>query len=149
MAVKIDLLQSELQQGGLRRGLQFLNAPIEHRYTAVYRLSNGMLRNVELCDKEGEIKPEFLEEVPLNDSFCQFVLRDGLFQTSNTSDDRRLDGHKYQGVLMSYHGVPVLDSQGELFGTLCHFDALTRPLSDEDFELLQAAARMLPAYLPR
>ncbi|MBT9462747.1 MAG: guanylate cyclase [Hydrogenophaga sp.] len=147
--MKIDLLQAALQQGRLRQGLELLNAPVAHRYTALYRLSDGVLRNVELADKENEIKPEFLEEVPLKDSFCQFVLRDGLFKSSNTADDHRLDGHKYQGVLMTYHGVPVLDNQGELFGTLCHFDALTCPLSDEHFDLLKAAAGMLPAYLPR
>ncbi|MES2841514.1 MAG: guanylate cyclase [Pseudomonadota bacterium] len=149
MAVKIDLVQTAFQQGRLRLALEVLNAPVAHRYTALYRLSDGVLSNVELVDKENEIKPEFLAEVPLKDSFCQFVLRDGLFKTSNTADDHRLNGHKYQGVLMTYHGVPVLDNQGELFGTLCHFDALTRPLADEHFDLLEAAARVLPAYLPR
>ena len=149
MAVKIDLVQTAFQQGRLRLALEVLNAPVAHRYTALYRLCDGVLSNVELVDKENEIKPEFLAKVPLKDSFCQFVLRDGLFKTSNTADDHRLNGHKYQGVLMTYHGVPVLDNQGEFFGTLCHFDALTRPLADEHFDLLEAAARVLPAYLPR
>ena len=43
-------------------------------------------------------------------------------------------------MLLTYHGVPVLDNRGELFGTLCHFDAEQRELSDEQFELLQRAA---------
>jgi GAF domain-containing protein len=149
MAFDIDLLRTELQASGLHHGLRLLNATVQHRYTAVYRLADGILKNVELFDKQDEVKPEFLEEVPLADSFCQFVLRDGQFRTSDTGQDHRLDGHKYQGVLMSYHGVPVLDNEGQLFGTLCHFDALTQPLSDEDFESLQDAAHTLAAFLPR
>lgn len=149
MPFEIERLRSELQKGGLAGGLRFLNDPVGHRYTGVYRLQDMLLKNVELYDKQGEMRPEFLAEVPLGDSFCQFVLRDGAFRTEHSGEDARLDGHKYQGVLLSYHGVPVLDNAGELFGTLCHFDALQRDLSDEDFDLLQQAARLLPAYLPR
>lgn len=149
MPFKVEHLRSVLTQGGLVAGLQYLNDPIQHRYTGVYRLGQGLLRNIELFDKAGEVKPEFLMEVPLGDSFCQFVLRDGVFRTDHSGQDDRLEGHKYQGVLLSYHGVPVLDNHGELFGTLCHFDAAQRTLADEDFAFLQQAARVLPGYLPR
>ena len=147
MPFLIEKLRTELAQGGVRRGLQFLNDPVDHRYTGVYRLASGMLKNVELFDKEGEVTPEFLMEVPLEDSFCQFVLRDGLFKTHNSGEDNRLDGHKYKGVLLSYTGVPIVDNRGELYGTLCHFDALQRQLSDEDFDVLRQAAKVLPDYL--
>ena len=149
MPFQLEKFQSELKRNGLASALGLLNQPVNHRYTGVYQLRDGNLCNVELYDKEGEVKPEFLMEVPLHDSFCQFVLRDGVFRTSDTGKDDRLDGHKYQGVLLSYHGVPVLDNQGELFGTLCHFDALQRDLSDEDFELLQHAARLIAPYVAR
>lgn len=130
-------------------GLAFLNARVPHRYTAIYRLDGGRLRNVFLFDKQGEVRPDFLEVVPLADSFCQFVIRDGLFKTSNTAQDHRLDGHKYQGVLMTYHGVPLLDNGAQLFGTLCHFDAESLQLSDAEFEFFSQAARLLPPYLAR
>ena len=126
-----------------------MNEPVEHRYTGIYRLEQGVLKSVELVDKDGEIKPEFLSEVPLEDSFCQFVLRDGLFRTSDTGKEPMLIGHKYQGVLLSYTGVPIVGEDGSLYGTLCHFDALRRELSEEDFEHLKEAARMIPEYLPR
>lgn len=130
-------------------GLAFLNARVPHRYTAVYELSEGMLRNLYIFDKLGEVVPDFLEAVPLQDSFCQFVLRDGLFTTVDTAADKRLDGHKYQGVMGSYHGLPLLDNHGELFGTICHFDTTRHPLSDDEFEVLRQAARLLPRYLQR
>lgn len=87
-------------------------------------------------------------EVPLEESFCQFVLRDGVFRTSDTGSESMLDGHKYQGVLLSYTGVPIVDGDGKLYGTLCHFDALKRDLTEEDFGHLKDAARLVSAYLP-
>ncbi len=149
MSFSAERFRSEVEQGGLARGLQLLNDPVEHRYTGVYRLDVGVLKSVELVDKAREVKPEFLMEVPLEDSFCQFVLRDGVFRTSHTGKESMLDGHKYQGVLLSYTGVPIVGADGVLIGTLCHFDALERGLSEQDFEDLQNAALLIPEYLPR
>jgi hypothetical protein len=130
-------------------GLSYLNARVPHRYTAVYNLTQGILRNTHLYDKHGEVTPAFLQEVPLQESFCQFVVKDGLFCTSDSSRDERLDGHKYQGVMGSYHGLPLLDNFGELYGTLCHFDTASLALPDEEFEFFQRAARILPKYLKK
>ena len=149
MSSNIESFRAEVELGGLSRGLQMLNQTTEHRYTGIYRLEAGVLKNIDLFDKEGEVKPEFLLEVPLEDSFCQFVLRDGLFRTSDTGKEPKLDGHKYQGVLLSYTGVPILGIDGQLYGTLCHFDAATRNVSDEGFELLREAALVVSEYLPR
>jgi GAF domain-containing protein len=145
---RFEQLRLALAQDGLDGGLKFLNATTEHRYTAVYRLRHSLLKNVGLYDKAGEIRPEFLAEVPLESSFCQFVLRDGQFLTSDSSTDDRLDGHPYKGVMMAYTGVPLRDDQGEFFGTLCHFDLVQRPLSPENFELLQQGAKLISPLLP-
>lgn len=75
--------------------LDFLNQRVPHRYSAVYELSSGTFRNLFLHDKQGEVMPEFLQVVPFEHSFCQFVLRDGLFLTDNSGADFRLDGHPY------------------------------------------------------
>lgn len=129
--------------------LDFLNLRVPHRYTAVYALADGHLRNLYLYDKLGEVVPEFLQTVPFEDSFCQFVLRDGVFLTHDSGSDPRLNGHRYQGVMVTYHGVPLLDDYGQLFGTLCHFDVVSHGLSDSELQLLQLAGRTLPRYLPR
>lgn len=129
-------------------GLAYLNARVPHRYTAVYRIHGGELRNLYLHDKLGQARPEFLAVVPLEDSFCQFVLRDGVFLTEDSAQDDRLDGHPYKGVMVAYHGVPVIDGAGELFGSLCHFDVQMQPLSDEEFGHLQGIAQALALILP-
>jgi len=93
------------------------------------------------------VRPDFLLAVPFRHSFCQFVLRDQAFQTEDSRLDKRLDGHPYQGVVVSYHSVPLTNEEGALWGTMSHFDMVGHRLPDEEFELLQQAARVLASHL--
>ena len=139
----VDALESQ----GVASALQVLNARVAHRYTAVYELDGNLLRNLFLYDKAGEVRPQYLAEVDMGMSFCQFVLRDGTFLTDNSAFDSRLDGHPYKGVMVAYHGVPMTGPGGDLVGTLCHFDVEPRGLTSLEFECLQQAAQLLPAHL--
>lgn len=145
----LDDFSEVLSTSGIAEALRVLNGGVPHRYTAVYEIRGSVLVNLFLHDKAGEVRPEFLAEVPLNHSFCQFVLREGCFLTQDSAQDRRLDGHPYQGVMVTYHGVPLMGDTGELIGTLCHFDVEARGLSDLEFKRLQKAARLLPSYVKR
>ena len=40
-----------------------------------------------------------------------------------------------------------MTAAGELWGTLSHFDMEPMPLSDDEFELLQLAAQLLPGFV--
>ncbi|QNK68079.1 hypothetical protein [Variovorax sp. PAMC26660] len=143
----IQAFVATCEQQGVAAALAQLNRGVPHRYTAVYRLEGEMLKNIALFDKAGEDRPEFLAEVPLGTSFCQFVLRDGSFLTSDSAKDDRLNGHPYKGVMVAYHGVPVLNETGTLFGSLCHFDVQAQPLSDVEFERLKFVAGVIRPYL--
>ena len=143
----LEKFSSILATGGPEAALAYLNEGVPHRYSAVYRFAGPMLRNVLIHDKEGKMRPEYLAAVPFDQSFRQFVLRDSSFRTDDSSTDPRLDGHPYQGVVVSYHSVPLVTVAGELWGTLSHFDMAPLPLSDEEFELLQSAAELLPGFL--
>lgn len=144
----LEALKATLDEGGPDAVMTFLNQGVEHRYTAVYRFDGDLLRNVLLCDKLDKVRPDFLLAVPFKHSFCQFVLRDQAFRTEDSRQDRRLDGNPYQGVVISYHSVPLVRAPGdELWGTLSHFDMRAHPLPGEEFELLQEAARLLGAHL--
>jgi GAF domain-containing protein len=136
-----------LHANGPAAALAYLNEGVPHRYTSVYRFAGLKLQNVLLHDKAGEMRPDYLVTVPFDQSYCQYVRRDSAFRTSDSSADRRLDGHPYQGVVVSYHSVPLVTAAGELWGTLSHFDMVALPLSDDEFELLQAAAKVLPEFL--
>jgi GAF domain-containing protein len=143
----LESLQDVLSNGGPNELLSYLNAGVPHRYTAIYRFEDDLLRNVALFDKRGKVRPEFLLAVPFKHSFCQFVLRDQAFRTDDSRQDKRLDGNPYQGLVISYHSVPLMDDVNALWGTLSHFDMQQHPLPDAEFELLQAAAGLLTNHL--
>lgn len=148
MNASIDTFETILATGSRVQALAYLNRRVDHRFTAIYRLQDALMKNVDLVDKEGIGLPD-LQEVPLGNSFCQFALRDGSFLTSESGQDGRLDGHPYQGVVGSYVGLPLLGNDGNLWGTFCHFDIANRQLQDGEFDFLQKVARVLPRYLPR
>ncbi|MDM0043280.1 GAF domain-containing protein [Variovorax dokdonensis] len=142
-----EKLRAALLDDGPNALLSYLNAGVPHRYTALYRFEGDLLRNVALCDKQGKIRPDFLLAVPFRHSFCQFVLRDQAFRTDDSRFDKRLDGNPYQGLVISYHSVPVSIDGNALWGTLSHFDMRRHPLADSEFDLLQAAAGLLGSYI--
>jgi hypothetical protein len=141
-------IEIELVERGLPGALQFLNQRVPHRFTAVYRLDDGVvMRNVAVVDKHRHLEPLDLKAVPLKDSFCQFVLRDGLFLTEQSGSDPRLSGHPYSGIVGSYIGVPISRAKGSLEGTLCHFDTESHSIPDDEYLLLERAAQLFPAFL--
>jgi hypothetical protein len=147
VATALAEVESALLHGGLAAALTVLNRRVPHRFTAVYRLVGQSLHNVATADKHLHLDPLDLKVVPLKDSFCQFVLRDGLFLTRESGSDVRLDGHPYSGVVGCYVGVPVRSRDGKLAGTLCHFDVESHDVTDDEYLLLDRAARLMPAFL--
>ena len=139
-------VQRAIVGSGLAGALGFLNARVPHRFTALYRLDGMVLRNVGVFDKHKHLDALDLRVVPLKDSFCQFVLRDGLFVTQASGSDPRLIGHPYAGAVNCYVGVPVEGPRG-LRGTLCHFDTADHTLPDLEYLLLSHVAHMLAPYL--
>lgn len=145
----LNAFAAVLKSRGAGAALAYLNDGVPHRFSGVYRIEGDNLRNVLLVDKLGEVRPSFLEVVPMNSSFCQFVVRDGLFRTNNSATDARLDGHPNQGVVVSYHAVPLVDENRILVGTLSHFDLIERTIDDVEFELLYKAGHLLCDFIPR
>jgi hypothetical protein len=140
-------IEAELAHNGLMGVLRVLNARVPHRFTAVYRLDQQMMVNIATVDKHLHLEALDLKAVPLQNSFCQFVLRDRLFVTEDSGRDARLAGHPYAGLVGSYIGVPISRAPGSLDGTLCHFDLANHPVSDDEYLLLERTADLLPAFL--
>lgn len=143
----LDDLRKAFTEGGIAATLEYLNRGVPHRYTAIYRFDGELLRNVFLHDKLDQVRPEFLLAVPFQHSFCQFVLRDQAFRTEDSRNDKRLDGNPSQGVVVSYHSVPLTADDGSLWGTLSHFDMQPLALPDDEFQLLEKTAHLLGSHL--
>ena len=149
LARDVERFAAVLKSKGATAALAYLNDGVPHRFSGIYRIEGENLRNVLLIDKLGEMRPPYLEVVPMDSSFCQFVVRDGLFRTNNSGLDERLAGHPYQGVVVSYHAVPLVDPDRALIGTLSHFDLVERAIEDDEFELLYHAGHLLSDFIPR
>ena len=143
----VDSFVEVVRSSGVEEGLAWLNAGVPHRFSAIYRFEGALLRNEFLFDKKRGVRPEYLLAVPFEMSFCRFALRDGSFRTDDSAADERLLGHPYRGIVVAYNSVPVMTAEGDLWGTLSHFDTEAIHLADEEFELLKAAARELSAFL--
>ncbi|MEZ0238148.1 MAG: hypothetical protein ACAH06_08805 [Methylophilaceae bacterium] len=140
-------MEAALREGGVAALVGLLNDRVPHRYTGAYELDANLLRCEVLIDKLHEPTPaEFLVN-PLEDSYCQFAFRDQKFRTNDSRKEPKLDGHKLQQVVLSYHGIPLLYPTGAVFGSLCHFDFEALPLSDDEFEITQQVSRMITPYL--
>lgn len=138
--------RSAFDLGGLQGALGFLNSRTSYRYTAIYRLDGAMMRNIHLYDRLGE-NPTQLSEIALGDSFCQFVMKEGGFQTANSGEDARLSNHAYRGIMNSYFGLPLSRKPGTIYGTLCHFDVEPMAISADEIPLLEAVSAELMAHL--
>lgn len=145
--MQLQPVQVALENSGLNAALRVLNNRVPHRFTAVYKVEDGAMRNVAIVDKQGEIVPADFLTVPLQHSFCQFVLKDGAFITANSALEEKLQGHIYRGVLNAYVGLPLDDTQGGLFGTFCHFDFPPTELPADEYEFLKQAVQLLPPYI--
>lgn len=139
----LQQLDVVLRKNGVDQSLALLNRRVGCRFTAVFELVDDRLFNRHFYDREGQPRAAYLESVPWIDSFCQLAAREGQLSSPDTARDARLDYSPYQGIVTSYHAVPLLDHTLNVWGTLCHFDVTMTVLSDDQFQELREAARII------
>jgi GAF domain-containing protein len=133
---------------GLLEAVRFLNSRSVHRFTALYAFEDRMLRNVCLVDKEDDSVRQ-MDTIEITQSYCLFVLNSGQkFIVPDSREDQRVEGHPKRESIQSYCGMPLVDSStSEMIGTLCHFDFLPTPYSDDEVLLLERVAPTLVRWL--
>ena len=142
-AKAITELKGLLRSKGLRPALIFLNHLTDHRFSALYQFEDDRLRNLYFYDREYP-EVESTDEIPVTASYCVFLRDSGtLFHTSDALRDHRVRSHPQREKVQAYCGVPILDAEGELFGSICHFDLEPRVISDDDVDLMEAVALLL------
>lgn len=135
--------------GDLRGALRYLNAQTPHRFTGLYEFRDPTLVNQQIVDK-ADPESTSLPDVPVTATYCAFTrsTRGPLVISDARRDDRWRD-HPAREEIVSYCGVPLLDEQGEVFGTICHYDYGTVEISPENVELLEAMSALLLNGRPR
>ena len=136
-------LRAAFTKGGVRGAVTYLNSLTEHRFTSLYRFDGPTLRNITFFDRENPTV-ESCDDIPVEASYCVFV-RDlaTSFMVDDAMRDARVSNHPKKATVQSYCGVPLLDRNGKMFGSICHFDFEPRSISDRDVELLEYMARLL------
>ena len=143
-AAHLQRMREILERDGMRAVLVYLNGLTEHRFTAMYRFDDETLRSTYFYDREF---PDVgsCADIPVAASYCVFVRESGrAFATTDAPADARVDGHPKQLAVQSYCGVPLVDANGRMFGTICHFDPRPLELDDEAVALMEAVATLLP-----
>lgn len=136
-------LTAAFANGGVRGAVVFLNSLTDHRFTSLYRFDGATLRNITFFDRENP-NVESCEDIPVEASYCVFV-RDfsTRFVVQDAERDERVRDHQKQATVQCYCGVPLLDRDGRMFGSICHFDFKPGRIADRDVELLECMARLL------
>ena len=136
-------LKRILRDQGVRPALVFLNHLTEHRFSALYQFQDDRLRNLYFYDRE-DPELETTDEIPVTASYCVFLRDYGrFFHTSDALRDERVRSHPKREKVQAYCGVPVLNAEGRLFGSICHFDFQPRVIADADVDLMEAVALLL------
>jgi GAF domain-containing protein len=128
---------------GLREALAGLLKRTDYRFIGIWRFENGKANAAVHYDRE---HPEVLTatEVPDTATYCCFVREsEAPFMTPNALIDARLAAHPAREQVLSYCGVPLMDSSGTLLGTLCHYDLVPRDPEQVDLELMLNVASYL------
>lgn len=137
------LFLQTLAGAGLRPALAQLLGQTDYRFIAIFRFEGGKANAAVYYDRDN---PEVLrvDEVPATATYCCFA-RDarGVFMTADALQDPRLDGHVAREAVQAYCGVPLMTSEGEILGTLCHYDVLPRDPEQVDLALVVQVASVL------
>jgi GAF domain-containing protein len=143
-----------LAQSGPRDALAYVLHLSDYRFIGIFRFQDGKANAAIHYDREN---PSVLQatEVPDSATYCCYV-RDsrGIFTTANALTDPRLADHPARDAVLAYCGVPLLQPDGHLLATLCHYDIVPRDPERLDLELLLQVASALqrgdhvPPYPP-
>ena len=137
-----------LNDGGIHRALEFLNARVPHRYTSVCRFDPPMLRGVFAFDRARAHLLLGDRTQALDETYAGIVQRrKQQFVTENAQRDSRLVFHPARTTIASYAGVPIRLPSGELWGVLAHHDSVPRRLSDTEVDLLREIVPLIARWL--
>ena len=135
--------QAVLDVMGTRESLAFLLKFTDYRFIGLWRFQNGRAHAAIHYDRENPSETQ-AQEVADTDTYCCYV-RDGqgVFMTAHAMLDPRTEGHSAREAVAAYCGVPVMDSEGNILATLCHYDVVPRDPSQVDLELMIQVASAL------
>lgn len=138
-----NVFAQTLDSQGVRPALAYLRGLTDYRFVSIFRFENGNTVSVAHVDRDDPTAVH-TADAPTDSAYCCYV-RDtnGTFVTADALLDPRTEGHAKRHIVSAYCGIPIMDSEGVLFGTLCHYDTEPRDPEQMDLPLLLRAASRL------
>ena len=133
-----------LTEQGVIAVLRVLNGRAPHRYTGIYKYSPEILRNIYLVDAFDPNVTKGLD-VPNEDAYC-LLLRNKRKVAFGRVEDAPCP-IKLASPVVSYCGVLLVRSNGEPFGSLCHYDVARCQEPSTQIPYLEAVAPHIMAKL--
>ena len=132
-----------LKTRGIREAMFYLVGLTDYRFIGIFRFQGGKATSAVHIDRENPLDLQ-AGEVPDTATYCCYV-RDGngAFVTADAMLDPRAEGHPARLAVPSYCGLPIMDPEGGLIGTLCHYDVVPRDPEQLDLPLLLRVASLL------
>lgn len=146
----LELLISRLReiraQHGLRPMMVALNSVSAFRFSAVNRFDDDLLRNTCFYDRE-DPRIDSLPTIPTETSYCRYVReRRHMFLLPDAAAEVLLQSHPRRHEVRAYCGAPLVAADGQVVGTICHFNVTPVTIADSDAQLLRAAAGIVMAW---
>jgi hypothetical protein len=153
--VAFNVFANLLASDGIRSALYSVLRKSDYRFISIFRFQDGRATSAVHVDRE-DLSVVQADEVADTATYCCYV-RDanGSFVTADASTDLRTAGHVARDAVRAYCGIPILEPDGELIGTLCHYDLVPRDPEQLDLHLLLqvssalAQSGLIPPYPPR
>ncbi len=132
-----------LAASNVRSALAYLLSFTTYRFIGIFTFQNGLAHAAVYYDRENP-QQEYTPHVIDSSTYCCYV-RDskGVFMTANAMLDPRAADHPSREIVPAYCGVPILDAEGVILGTLCHYDIVPRDPEQVDLPLMLSVASAL------
>ncbi|WP_156373473.1 GAF domain-containing protein [Pseudorhodoferax sp. Leaf267] len=149
-AVAFNIFTSLLHSDGIRAALYAVLRQSDYRFLGIFRFKDGKATSCVHVDRENLAITQ-ADEVPDTATYCSFV-RGSMkpFATADAASDPRTLGHPARDVVLAYCGIPIMESDGTLIGTLCHYDVVPRDPEQLNLDLLVQVSSALaqPGLVP-
>jgi hypothetical protein len=123
--------EAALRADGLFAAMRWLNERVPYRYSAVFSFHGDTLHNICLIDKKNP-NTSTCPDQPITESYCMYIRRSGEgLSVEQSLVDRRVEGHPKQRSVQCYYGIPLYGAEGEMLGTVCHFDSSPVRVTEE------------------
>ncbi len=121
------------------------------RFTSLLRFADDdTLSSVWTHDRENPDVDPFPLGLPIHASYCVLVRDSGAAcAIEDARTDPRAALHSKRDEVATYIGVPVRGADGQMFGTLCSYDARPMGLAPSVRGAVEAASRAVADMIPR